>query len=127
MTTIISVNDVVSDTFEVPIKSQITLYATGLQASDHVIVEMVGMSGTSGGDDVCCPSPVSLPEVTSAAELKCRSGKTMRLTAEHPFLVLDAPQGVPMQARVVSDMPGFITVELISDTNSSGCLACACS
>ncbi len=126
MSQIISVQDIVSPTFEIPVGEQITLYATGLAEGDYVRVELVELSEPSVNTDQCCSGPVVLPEVTAAVELKCRNGNPMRLTAGHPYLVLDAPQGVKMQARVESENSGFIAVQKIDGTNSSGCSACAC-
>lgn len=106
------------------IEKQVTLFATGLQGADKVVIEVVSMSRSGPGGDFCCPGAVALPEVQSAVPLKvCGCGgvkETVELTALSPWVVLSTPQKIPLQARKIVDADAIVEVEL-HETNSPCC------
>lgn len=104
------------------IENQVTLFASGLQGSDKVVIEVVSMTKSGPSGDLCCPGPVSLPEINGAVPLlvrDCCADKAVELTALKPFVVLDAPQKIPLRARVVAGAGATVEVELF-ETDSRG-------
>ena len=105
------------------IDKQVTLYARGLQVSDKVVIEVVSMTKSGPRGDFCCPGQVVLPEIDGAVPLlvrDCCADKAVELTALRPWVVLDAPQQVPLRARVVAAQDASVEVELFENTTSSG-------
>lgn len=113
-----------SNPFTIPSGGQVTLFAHGLQGADKVVVEVVSITKISGGGSLCCPEPVSLPEVVNAIPLQltcsCETGP-VQLTAEKPWVVFDTPQMVSLRARVIADDTAVISVEMF-ETKSAGVL-----
>ena len=108
------------------IDKQVTLFATGLQGADKVVIEVVSMNRSGPGGDFCCPGSVTLPEVQSAVPLKlCFSctDTAVELTATKPWVVLDMPQKVPLRARKIVDADAVVEVELHeTDSRGAGCI-----
>lgn len=113
--------------FKIDAGKQITLIANGLASGDQVVVEIVDTTrGLPATGDLCCPGPVSLPEIAGITPLRCRNGARVMMTAEHPWVVLDGPQEIYMRVRAVtSDLSAAITVDKV-DTDAGGCMNCAC-
>ena len=105
---------------------QYTLFATGLSGTDQVVIEILTVSTSSPfAGDPCCPGQVNLPEVTGAVPLKCRNGVAVRMTADFPWVVLEAPQGVSLRARVIAHIDAIVTVSMTESTGES-CMGCPC-
>lgn len=124
---IVSSEQTVSEPFSIPSGKQITLMAYGLEDGDQVIVEILGTtrSAPSSGD-FCCPGPVSLPEISTVAPMRCRNGARVMMTKDHPWVVLDGPQELLMRAKVITtDITATITVDKV-ESASTGCMTCAC-
>lgn len=115
----------VSEPFEVPVGGQVQLLATGLQGDDRVLVEIVSITASGPLPSECCPGPVALPEVNIAQVLRCRNGARVILTAAHPTVQFDTPQGVPLRVRAEADELSLVEVELQA-VQASGCDACQC-
>lgn len=109
------------------VKKQVTLYATGLQGADKVVVEVVSISRSGPGGDYCCPGPVALPEVQDGVPLVvcgCDGVKgPVELTATQPWVVINAPRSVPLRARKIADDDAVIEVELHETDGCSNCCA----
>jgi len=120
---IVSSEQVESDLFKIDIGKQITLLATGLAGTDKVVIEIVALTSPGGpSGDLCCPGPVSLPDVGWTAPLTrkcgCDASQAVELTATDPWAVLDAPQEFWLRARVVADTMSVVEV-FKQDTNST--------
>lgn len=124
---IVSSEQTLSDPFEIPSGKQVTLISYGLEEGDQVIVEIVSTTrALPSSGDVCCPGPVGLPEISTVTPMRCRNGARIVMTKEHPWAVLDGPQGIQLRARVItSDLAATITVDKI-ETSGGGCMACSC-
>lgn len=94
--------DGVSDTFQ--INSQVTIYALGLQPGDVVSFYTCLISDLVRAACVCPPGNVVLPAVIDEVQLTC-CGEPVILTPDKPFVVLDAPQGVRMRAKLTQFDP----------------------
>lgn len=94
--------DGVSDTFQ--IQSQITVYAMGLQPGDLVEFFVCLVSDLVRSACVCPPGNVVLPSVVDEVPLTC-CGEPISLSRERPFVVLDAPQGIRLRAKLTQDDP----------------------
>ena len=94
--------DGVSDTFE--ILSQITVYALGLQPGDVVSFYVTLVSDIVRSACVCPPGVVVLPGVADEVQHTC-CGVPVTLTPEKPFVILDAPQGIRMRAKLTQFDP----------------------
>lgn len=116
----------VSAPFVIEKGQQYTLFASGLANDDQVIIEVVTSTTAGPGGDFCCPGPVALPEVVGATPLVCRNGTVVKMTAKLPWVILGAPQGVQLRARVVTpDSDAVISVQKVA-SDSEGCMTCAC-
>lgn len=123
---IITLTEVQSRTFIIQPGKQITLYATGLVGDDRVVVEMLYLSrAPDWSSDPCCNLAQASIEVLAAVPLKCADANEVVMTAEYPWVTLDAPQNVPLRVRVEGDPAAVVTVEL-HITESDGCLECTC-
>lgn len=124
---IVSTEQTVSEPFEISNGKQATLVAYGLEDGDQVVVEIVNTTrALPATGDVCCPGTVGLPEISSVALLRCRNGARIVMTKDHPWAVLDAPQGLQLRVRVITtDLAATITVDKV-ESASNGCMSCAC-
>lgn len=82
-----------SDTFEIPLGGQVTVTALGLQAGDEISFELVFTPAVQPDLCSCPPGIVDLPSVAASTVLKL-GGEIIKLNADHPYVVLDAPQGM---------------------------------
>lgn len=107
------------------IEKQVTLFATGLQGADKVVVEVVSMSKSGPQGDLCCPGPVALPEVQATTPLivcGCDGVKAaVELTATNPWVVLNYPHEIPLRARKIVADDAVVEVELYK--TSGACCA----
>ncbi len=123
---IIRLTETQSNTFTIQPGKQVTLYATGLAEDDRVIVELLHLSrAPEWSDNPCCNLAQADIEILNAVPLKCADGNEIVMTADYPWVVMDAPQNVPMRVRVEADPAAVVTVEL-HITDSDGCLECTC-
>lgn len=99
--------DGVSPTFE--IRSQITIVALGLEPLDEVTLWLVLQTTPVRDPCTCPPGQVVLPSVLDEVIYQC-CGIPVVLTRESPFVVLDAPQGVTMRAKLETDTPSTQSV-----------------
>lgn len=90
-----------SQTFDLPVGTQQTVVAVGLEAGDMVQFEIVVVNKLIPGDP-CCPGPVRLPTIEAMVPLMC-CGERITLTPERPYVVIDAPQGSLLRAILTSD------------------------
>lgn len=107
----------VSLPFTVPVGGQITVFALGLAGTDYVEFEIVLYSDPMNHGCACPPlvfEPLA-PELT--APLVTASG-ALRLTPERPYVILDAPQGVPLRARFVGESPVVSQQVWFENTNT---------
>ena len=89
--------DGVSDTFL--IGTQSTVYAMGLQPGDVVEFFVCLVSDLVRSACVCPPGNVVLPSVVDEVPLTC-CGVPITLDRDKPFVVLDAPQGIRLRAKL---------------------------
>lgn len=124
---ILAADQTESSLFKIDAGKQITLIANALASGDQVVVELVDTTrGLPATGDVCCPGPVSLPEIAGITPLRCRNGARVIMTQDHPWVILDGPQEVYMRVRAITDDIGAaITVDKV-ETASTGCATCAC-
>lgn len=112
-----------SEAFAIPNCGALVLNAYGLQAGDAVRVERIDVSrgGPQGG--VCCPGPVSLPEVQSSLPLMCGPGKLLELTVNAPWVELTDPRGALLRLRLVSPNVDLsqVIVTMTEVCRSGGC------
>jgi len=79
------------------LKSQITVVAFGLQEDEEVTFEVVLVDSGRQASCQCPPGQVVMPTVLHSFPLDC-CGTPIKLTAERPFVVIDAPQGFSLRA-----------------------------
>lgn len=94
----------VSLPFSVPIGGQLTVFALGLVGAEYIEFEIVRYTDPMNNGCACPPlvfEPLA-PELT--ALLQSCAGP-LQLTTDRPFLILDAPQAVPLRARFVGANP----------------------
>lgn len=115
----------VSQTFGLPVGSQLTVVAVGLHDDDKVEFEIVVVNKLIPGDP-CCPGPVSLPTVEDSVPLMC-CDKPITLTATRPYVVIDAPQGSVLRATLTSDEVPLVWATRTTTPNpSSYHRGCSC-
>jgi len=114
-----------SNVFMVRTGHQVTLQAVGLQGTDHVIVEILGLDRGAPRGTFCCPNPTKPSEIISVTPLRCRNGARVILTKEFPTATLSSPQETPLRARVIADVTAVVTVDA-EETEGVGCDTCAC-
>ena len=98
------------------IKSQVTVVAFGLEGDDEVTFEVVLLSTALQPSCQCPPGQVVMPSVAAAFPLDC-CGTPIKLTAERPFVVLDAPQGFPLRAAW-NVLPSEGQIVMYEETNT---------
>lgn len=117
--------ELVSTAFVIYPGKQVTLYATGLVGDDKAIVELLHLSRAPEftGNPCCVVTPDIA--VLASTPLKCSDGNAIVMTAEYPWVTIDAPQNVPLRVVLAADTAALVTVEL-HETESDGCLECTC-
>lgn len=105
----------VSEPFTIPKGGEVTLLATGLSGADKVVFELVTLTAAGPSGGVCCPAPVTLPDVGWVAPLTfspcCGEPATpVELTATMPWVVLRTPQELLMRVRKIASDDAVITV-----------------
>lgn len=126
MPTIITPDIRQSKPFDVKPGKQITLHATGMQPGDQVFVDLLAFTRAGPAADWCCQTGPYQAGITEAVPLRCRNGARVVLTSDFPWVTLNAPQSVPLRARVVADDLAQITVNSEESTAASGCDTCPC-
>lgn len=91
------------------IRSQVTVYATGLAPTDRVEFDMLVLSNPLSDDCACPPLVVQPLSIEATEPLTCCNGP-VRITSSRPFVILEGPQGVLVRARLVTSDPG-VTVQ----------------
>lgn len=115
-----------SRVFVIPSGKQVTLSAYGLSDADAVVVEIVRLeAGKSFSGDPCDQTRPQNISVVSATPLLCASGAPVNLTRQYPYAVIDAPQTVPLRARIISLSNTPVIVEY-AETKSMGELSDTC-
>lgn len=123
-----------SPTFAIPKGGQVTVYAMGLEADQRVEFELVLSTDLPKGECECPPLKVIPLGVAATAPLMCCNGR-ITLTAARPYVVLDAPQLIPLRARVLEGKGGVPILQgqkvWLNDTNTPNptdyMRGCACS
>lgn len=123
---IINNSERVSKPFVIGKGEQYTLFASGLQGDDEVVIEIITMTPSGPIGDYCCPGPVALPEIVGATPLVCRNGVEVKMTADMPWVTLSSPQSVPLRARVVTDDDTAVISVTKNATAAEDCMACVC-
>lgn len=126
MPTIITPDVRESQPFEITPGRQITLHAIGMQECDQVIVEVLGLTRAGPGGNWCCYNGPHQADITEAVPLRCRNGARVILTHAFPWATLNAPQSLPLRARVIADDLAQISVELEETESQPGCEICPC-
>lgn len=100
--------------------AQITVFALGLGPQDYVEFEQILMSSppVTGNNCECPPLVVSQLTVLDTTPLTC-CGVPIQLTATRSYVILDAPQGVPLRARVVSPTSPLTTQRVWYETTNT--------
>lgn len=86
------------------IAHQITVVALGLEPLDTVTFWFVLQTTPVRDPCACPPGQVVLPAVLDEVQYLCCDVPVV-LTRARPFVVLDAPQGVTMRAKLVTLIP----------------------
>lgn len=113
--------DGVSDTFE--ISSQVTITALGLEPTDQVTFWLTLLSEPLKGECPCPPLTVQFPQVLDEVQLAC-CGTPVVLSRENPFVVLDAPQGIKLRAKINAQM--LTTQRVLLRETTSKPISCQC-
>ena len=87
----------VSDPFE--IDEQVTVYAYNLGVNERVSFHIVALSELIKSACGNCPPAVTLPTVVDEMPLEC-CGEPILLTRLQPWVILDAPQGAKIRAKL---------------------------
>ena len=87
----------VSETFDVD--TQLTMFAFGLQANMRVSLWIVKISDPLAARCECPPFPVQLAQVEDEFPHEC-CNTPVYLTQDAPWVIIDAPQGVKMRAKL---------------------------
>lgn len=95
--------DGLSALFEVPVGGQVQVAAYGLDLDDYVEIELVRLSSFQRGACECPPGKVTFPAVIWAAPLMCCDAP-VRLTPEHPVVLIDFPQAFKLRAHFHGDL-----------------------
>lgn len=98
-----------SDTFYLPVGGQVTVVAMGLMPGDEVSFEMIFAPAIQPDLCACPPGIVELPSVAASAPMMC-CGEPIKLTADNPFVVMDAPQGVRVRGVMQAALQSGIWV-----------------
>lgn len=115
------------------IRSQVTVFATGLGPTDRVEFDMLVLSNPLMDDCACPPLVVQPLSIEATEPLTCCNGP-IHITATRPFAILEGPQGVLVRARLVTSDPG-VTVQHVwmEETSTSnvtdfmrGCPSACC-
>jgi len=123
---IINENQTESGAISIPAGKQLTLSAVGLSGSDTVVVEIVTLSkAPEFQNNPCCDLVKANIQVLSSVPLRCGDGNAVVMTAEYPWVVIDAPQNVPLRARVVAEPDATVQVDM-HITEGDGCMSCTC-
>lgn len=118
--------DGISDPFEV--SDQVTVFAQGLEPTDTVTFFLVALSKFVGTPCVCPPGNVVLPAVVDETPLLCCDTPIV-LDFEHPWVIIDAPQGLKIRAKLTA---ALITTQVVAynETNTKNVTermrGCAC-
>lgn len=94
----------VSLPFTVPFGGQLTIFALGLSEEEAVEFEIVRYADPMNNGCACPPLVFEPVAPQLVAPLQSCNG-VLQLTSDRPFLILDAPQGVPIRARFVGPAP----------------------
>lgn len=106
----------ISANFQLTVGGQLTLKAVGFDESDpdnYIWVELVVINRFKPADP-CCPGPVNLPSVVASVPLRC-CGELIRLDANNPYVIIDAPQDSLLRARLEGDT---VPMAWISETKT---------
>src|SRR5699024_4890271 len=107
------------------IESQVTIQGINLDPDDVITFEVYHLtSGTMDEACGCFIKPGDMPEISGVSQLMCPEcdfegeKHPVRLTAENPVVVLDAPQGQVIRAKYEGPGLGFSTVWITNGTTS---------
>jgi hypothetical protein len=98
------------------IARQVTVFGMGLVSGDTIRFEMLYIPTFRGDPCECPPLQGELPQVSAVATLTC-CGEPVEITADRPFVVLDAPQGVLLRAVLNASDPTSV-VSWLAETNT---------
>jgi hypothetical protein len=92
----------------------VVLQATGMQAGDLAVVELVQLSvAPVASGNPCCYQDVPPTAVLAATPLRCPNGARTLLSAAVPYVVLTGPHMLTMRVRVIpADPSAEIAVHL---------------
>lgn len=100
------------------VRKQVTVVALGLAEGQAIQFRMVQLKS---GPPVCpCPPlNVQLPDVQFSAPLTC-CGDPIELTDVNPYVIIDAPQGVNIQAQYLTttEQPNFVAEVWYTESNT---------
>lgn len=96
--------DATSPAFTLGDNDQVTIFAMGLNPDDRVVFELVMFGGLLNEDCTCPPLAVKPVAVQDVVPLRCCADEIV-LTRDRPYVILDAPQNIPLRARLLSVDP----------------------
>lgn len=102
--------DGVSEPFE--IVNQVTVVALGLEPGDEVTFWLVILTKPRVDPCLCPPGQVVLPEIADEVQLTC-CDEPIVLSRTRPFVVLDAPQGQKIRAKLNEAAPGVPSTQVV--------------
>lgn len=113
--------------FKIPAGKQLTLLATGLNPGEKVTFELLALTAAGPGGDVCCPGPVSLPDIAWSAPLKvlgacdCDGPTAVELTNDMPYVILSRPQEILLRAKVDAADDAVVEVHAFETRSVNSC------
>jgi hypothetical protein len=106
----------VSETFE--IASQATFVALGLEPGDTITFFLVLLSEALRPACPCPPYAVTFPSIVDEVPLLC-NGEPITLSRDNPFVVLDAPQGFKLRAKLNATVPYTTQILLMNELTTT--------
>ena len=104
MKTLINSDTISGISIPFEIRHQITVVALGLEPLDTVTIWLVLQTTPVRDPCACPPGQVVLPSVLDEVQLACCDVPIV-LNRDRPFVVLDAPQGISLRAKLVTITP----------------------
>lgn len=116
-----------STAFIIQSGKQLTLFAQGLAEDDYVEVEVVTLSrAPEFSGNPCCDMAATEIEVIGFAPLMCAPSSPVRMTADIPYVIIDAPQMVTLRAVVHASPAALVSVELFETDSDGSASLCRC-
>lgn len=100
------------------LSGQKTIVGLGFEDDESEVTFRIVDMDAAGPQCPCPPRVVNLPEVNASAPLTC-CGEPIVVNINNPYVILDAPQGIAIQAVYTTPAGGKITAKVWAlDTNT---------